>query len=76
MMVKRHRWMPPTRPSRHLTIRLCATCGVAKHSHHETEGGREVHWVTFHFLDGTHSRRGGTPECTGYVPMRDRVKAA
>lgn len=74
MARKLHRWMPPTRPTAQLTIRICANCGLAKHSHHQVEGGREVHWSTFHFRDGTKHRAEGTPNCTGYVPVRERAR--
>lgn len=71
-MAKRlnHRWInPPERPSHTLSIRTCASCKLQKHSHHESEGGRDVHFTTFHRPDGTRVRgtAGPAPECTGYV---------
>jgi hypothetical protein len=64
--MRRHRWGARAPVTPHLTIRVCVVCGLEKHSHHEVEGGRDVHWATFHFPDGTaHSRRNGTPECEG-----------
>ena len=66
----RHRWGDPERPTPQLSMRVCKLCGMRKHTNHEHEGGRPVHWSTFHGADGQripgYSRK-ETPPC---VPPR------
>ena len=69
---KLHRWGKPVRPTPPLTIRECVHCGMTKHGHHESEGGRPLHWNTFHGADGRripgYSRK-ETPPCRPMIAL-------
>lgn len=58
-----HKWSDPTRPSRHLSERVCIRCGIKKLTHHED---RE-HWAEFRGTDGQkiEATDGRTPGCAG-----------
>lgn len=61
----RHRWGPPSRPSRFKTERQCARCGLVKVSRHEGDpgsGSGASHWTEWwRGLDRIES--GATPRC-------------
>ena len=60
----RHRWSGKTTfPNK--SERYCLNgCGIVKVTHHEVEGGREVHWPEFwRGLDRIECE--GTPACKG-----------
>lgn len=59
-----HKWSDPTRPSRHLSERVCIRCGLKKITHHEDRW----HWAEYRAADGSvveaqDSRR--APGCAG-----------
>lgn len=60
---KRHRWGEANVISAHKTERACLhDCGIVKVTRHETEAGRDVHWVEY--WRGLDQVSGGrTPVC-------------
>lgn len=63
----KHRWGDPDRDDVHLSVRICATCGTRKLTHHESEGGRAVHWTSFESAAGVGFHGDKTPPC---IPPR------
>lgn len=65
----RHRWGDPSRFD-HKTERECQNgCGIVRVTRHESQGGKDIHFVEFYRgLDKIECK--GTPPCTG------RAKAA
>lgn len=62
-MTKRHRWGDKIEfPLAHKSERQCKDCPVIKVSRHETEGGRDIHWVEF-WRGGEQLEAVGTPVC-------------
>lgn len=62
---RKHRWGEKNVVSEHKTERECANgCGIVKVTRHESEGGREVHWVEF-WRDLDRIEGEGTPVCDG-----------
>lgn len=64
----RHRWPGAgTVISPNKTERECRNgCGIVKVTRHETEGGRDLHWIEFwRGLDPISDVNGRTPPCTG-----------
>lgn len=65
----RHRWGEPARFN-HKTERECQNnCGIIKVTRHESEGGKDIHFVEFY-------RGLDKIECTGTPPCTGRAKAA
>lgn len=59
---RRHRWgFKAVYP--HKSERECLHgCGIVKVTHHQAEGGRDVHWTEF-WRDGEKIEGEGTPAC-------------
>jgi hypothetical protein len=43
----KHRWGDKLVVNANKTERDCANCGLVKVTRHETEGGRDLHWIEF-----------------------------
>lgn len=58
----KRRWGDKVAVNANKTERDCAHCGLVKVTRHETEGGRDLHWIEFwRGLDRIEGR--GTPVC-------------
>lgn len=68
----KHRWGDKTIVTANKTERECLNgCGVVKVTRHETEGGRDLHWIEFWSgLDRVEGDR--TPSCTAAVKYNAR----
>jgi hypothetical protein len=59
----RHRWGDKAIISPHKSEQECKRCGMVRASHHEYEGGRELHWKEFWRDLERVNERGETPPC-------------
>lgn len=57
----RHSWGERV-PFLHKTERECTRCGIVKVTRHESEGGRDLHWVEW-YRDGEPLESIRTPSC-------------
>ena len=64
----RHRWAEPVRFD-HKSERECRNnCGILKVTRHESEGGKDIHFIEFYRgLDKIECI--GTPPCTGRAKL-------
>lgn len=62
-MSKRHSWSDRYPFDTHHTFRRCWNCGLMRITRHESEGGRDVHWVEWRRVGGVNFRSERTPAC-------------
>ena len=62
MTSTRHRWGEKVRFPPHKSEQQCIRCETVKVTRHESEGGREVHWVEF-WRDEERIKCEATPPC-------------
>jgi hypothetical protein len=58
----KHRWGEKSVVSLQKTERECVGCGIVKVTRHETEAGRDLHWVEY-WRDLEKIECVGTPAC-------------
>lgn len=59
---KKHYWSDRCALDEHHTFRRCWDCGLMKITRHESDGGRDVHWIEWR-KNGERIASDSTPAC-------------